>query len=422
MDPWDFEETVPLAPSDPGQDAEEATSRLVSDYDPETDDYGYYQDDAADEVDQLFDGAEEGPSHAGRNALIIVLAVVLVAALAIVGYSWGRTHFRPGGVADYPGPGISSVQVSIPMGASSQTVASVLFSKDIIASQAAFVNAANSDTLSWGNVQAGTYSLKTQMSAEQALQALADPANRVRNQFTIIEGWQSSQVFDAINKATGVSVDDLKAAAAAPMSIGLPAWAGSADPNDPLEGYLFPDTYEYGDKPTATSVLKPLGTKFNQVVTSLQFATKVDDQGLTPNEAVVLASIVQMEATPKDMPDVAQVFLNRLAINMPLQSDATVAYANGLSGTVFTTDAQRALDSPYNTYKYNGLPPGPICNPGQDALSAVVNPSGNDYLYFTLVDMNGTVAYAKTAEEHQRNVAQLQAWCNASPENKAKCK
>jgi len=416
MDPWDFEETVPLAPPyEPAQDAEEATSRLLADYDPETGDYSYDEDDAASEVGQLFDGAAAGPSHGGRNALIIVLAVVLVLALAIVGYSWGRTHLHAGGVADYPGPGVNSVQVTIPMGASSQTVASVLFSKDIIASQAAFVNAAKTDTLAWGNVQAGTYSLKTQMSAEQALQALADPANRVRNQFTIIEGWRTSQVFDAINKATGVSVDDLKAAAAQPMSIGLPAWAGTADANDPLEGYLFPDTYEYGDNPTATSVLTPMGTKFNQVVTSLQFVTKADDQGLTANEAVVLASIVQMEATPKDMADVAQVFLNRLAIDMPLQSDATVAYANGITGTVWTTDAQRALDSPYNTYLYNGLPPGPICNPGQDALNAVVNPSGNDYLYFTLVDMNGTVAYAKTAAEHQKNVDQLQAWCAANP-------
>jgi len=416
MDPWDFEETVPLAsPSEPEQEAEEATSRLVASYDPETGEYTYDQDDAADEVGQLFDGADSGPSHGGRNALIIVLAVVLVAALAIIGYSWGRTHLHPGGVADYPGPGVGSVQVTVPMGASSQTVASVLYSKDVIASQTAFVTAANSDTLTWGSVQAGTYTLKTQMSAEQALQALADPANRVRNQFTIIEGWRNSQVFDAISKATGVSVDDLKTAAASPTSIGLPAWASNPGADDPSEGYLFPDTYEYGTNPTATSVLTPMGTKFNQVVTSLQFVTKADDEGLTPTQAVILASIVQMEATPKDMPDVAQVFLNRLAIDMPLQSDATVAYANNLTGTVFTTDAERALDSPYNTYKYNGLPPGAISNPGQDALNAVVNPSGNDYLYFTLVDMNGTVAYAKTAAEHDQNVKQLQAWCAANP-------
>jgi len=383
-----------------------------------------YQDDAASEVGQLFDGAD-GPSHGGRNALIIVLAVVLVVGLAIFGFTWGRTHLHPGGVADYPGPGSGSVQVVIPSstsGASSVTVGAILQQAGVVASQQAFVNAAKSDTVSWGKVQAGTFTLKSQMSAAEALQALGDPANRVRHQFTVIEGWRNSQAFDAISKATNVSVDDLKAAAAAPMSIGLPAWASSPDASDPGEGYLFPDTYEYGDNPTGTSVLKPMGTKFNEVTTSLQFTAKADDEGLTPTQAVVLASIVQMEATPKDMPDVAQVFLNRLAIDMPLQSDATVAYANNLTGTVFTTDAERALDSPYNTYKYNGLPPGAICNPGQDALSAVVNPSGNDYLYFTLVDMNGTVAYAKTAAEHQQNVDKLQAWCNASPENKAKCK
>jgi len=420
MDPWDYEETVPLAPpSEPTQESEEATSRLMADYDPETGEYTYYQDDAAGEVGQLFDGAE-GPSHGGRNALIIVLAVVLVIVLAIVGYSWGRTHLHPGGVADYPGPGSGSVQVDIPMGASSQTVASVLYSKDVVASQAAFVNAANSDTLTWSSVQAGTYTLKTQMSAQQALQALADPTNRVRNQFTVIEGMRNSQVFDTINKATGVSVSDLQAAAANPTSIGLPAWATSPDATDPSEGYLFPDTYEYGANPTATSILTSMGNQFTQVTTSLQFVSKASDENLTPTQAVVLASIVQMEATPQYMTQVAQVFLNRLAQNMPLQSDATVAYANNNFTSVWTTDAERALDSPYNTYKYPGLPPGAISNPGQDALSAAVNPSGDDtILYFTVVNLDtGETKFASTLDGQNQNVAELNAWCASTKSTK----
>jgi len=427
MDPWDYEETVPLAPpSEPEQESEEATSRLIADYDPETGEYSYDttypQDDATNEVGQLFDGAE-GPSHGGRNALIIVLAVVLVAALAIVGYSWGRTHLHPGGVADYPGPGSGSVQVTIPMGASSQTVGAILQGAGVIASQQAFNNAANSDQVSWKLVQAGTFTLKTQMSAEQALQALADPSTRVRQQFTIIEGWRNSQVFDTISKATGVSVADLQAAAANPTSIGLPAWATSPDASDPSEGYLFPDTYEYGSNPTATSVLTPMGNQFTQVTTSLQFVSKASDENLTPTQAVVLASIVQMEGTPQYMPQVAQVFLNRLAQNMPLQSDATVAYANNLTGHVSTTDAQRAIDSPYNTYKYPGLPPGAISNPGQDALNAVVNPSGDDtILYFVTVNLDtGETLFASTLDEQNQNVAKWRAWCNESAANTAKC-
>ena len=308
MDPWDYEETVPLAPpSEPEQESEEATSRLMTEYDPETGDYYYAQDaqeDARDEVGQLFDGAE-GPSHGGRNALIIVLAVVLVLALAIIGYSWGRTHLHPGGVADYPGPGSGSVQVTIPMGASSQTVGAILQGANVVASQQAFNNAANSDQVNWKLVQAGTFTLKTQMSAEQALQALADPSTRVRQQFTIIEGWRNSDVFAAINKATGVSVADLQTAAANPTSIGLPPWATSTDANDPSEGYLFPDTYEYGSNPTATSVLTSMGNQFNQVTTQLQFVSKAAEEGLTPTQAVVLASIVQMEGTPQYMSQVA---------------------------------------------------------------------------------------------------------------------
>jgi len=426
MDPWDYEETVPLAqPAAPEQESEEATSRLRTNYDPQTGEY-YSPDDAEGEVGQLFEGAD-GPSHGGRNALIIVLAVVVVIALVILAYPRMRDFIQShsGNGADFSGPGSGQVTVTIPMGASSTTVGSILQGAGVIKSQQTFVTAAKNDTVTWGNVQSGTYTLKLQMSAEQALAALADPSSRVHQQFTIIEGMRNAQVFSTINKATGVSVADLQAAAANPTSIGLPPWATSPS-DDPSEGYLFPDTYQYGTNPTATSVLTSMGTQFNQVVTSLQFVSKADDEGLTPTQAVVLASIVQMEATPKDMPDVAQVFLNRLAINMPLQSDATVVYANdptgmNSSGSVFTTPAQRAIQSPYNTYLNAGLPPGAISNPGQDALNAVINPSGNDYLYFTLVDMNGTIAYANTAAEHQQNVDQLQAWCNASAANKAKC-
>jgi len=413
MNPWDYEETVPLAqPSALQQESEEATSRLTANYDPQTGQYDYDQDDAASEVGQLFDGAD-GPSHGGRNALIIVLAVVLVIVLIIVAYPRIRDAIGHGQGSDYPSSsGSGQVTVTIPMGASSTTVGSILQGAGVIKSQQTFVNAAKSDAVTWGNVQSGTYTLNTQISAEQALQALADPSSRVRTQFTIIEGMHNSQVYDAINKATGVSVSDLQAAAADPTSIGLPPWATS-DTSDPSEGYLFPDTYEYGANPTATSVLTPMGSKFNSVVTSLQFVSKANDEGLTPTQAVVLASIVQMEGTPQDMPQVAQVFLNRLAQNMPLQSDATVAYANNNYSSVWTTDAERALDSPFNTYKYNGLPPGAICNPGQDALSAVVNPSGDDtILYFTVVNLDtGETKFAATLAEQNQNVAELNAWC-----------
>jgi len=113
---------------------------------------------------------------------------------------------------------------------------------------------------------------------------------------------------------------------------------------------------------------------------------------------------------------VAQVFLNRLKIGMPLQSDATVIYANNADGTVYTTDEQRANKSKYNTYQHKGLPPGAISNPGRVALSAAVNPSKGKYLYFcTINPETGETKFATSLDGHNRNVALLRAWCKAHP-------
>jgi UPF0755 protein len=138
---------------------------------------------------------------------------------------------------------------------------------------------------------------------------------------------------------------------------------------------------------------------------------------------VVLASIVQKEAgSVDDMGKVARVFQNRLDQGMPLQSDATVAYGAGVK-TVFTTDAQREdAGNPYNTYAHDGLPVGPISNPGDDAIKAALNPTPGPWLYFVTVDLkNGTTVFSETAEQHEQAVQQLQDWCNASAENDAYC-
>ncbi|HWU31607.1 MAG TPA: endolytic transglycosylase MltG, partial [Marmoricola sp.] len=113
-----------------------------------------------------------------------------------------------------------------------------------------------------------------------------------------------------------------------------------------------------------------------------------------------------------DMNKVARVFYNRLAQGMLLQSDATVAFANNLSGTVWTTDAQRNNPSPYNTYVHKGLPPGPIDNPGLAAIQAALHPAAGPWLYFVPVNLKtGETVYSTTYADHQKAVAQLQAWC-----------
>jgi UPF0755 protein len=125
---------------------------------------------------------------------------------------------------------------------------------------------------------------------------------------------------------------------------------------------------------------------------------------------------VQAEARlPEDFAKVARVIYNRLEDGQPLQMDSTVAYANDVY-TVFTSDEQRAVDSPYNTYLYPGLPPGPINSPGSQALEAALNPAEGSWRYFVTVDLEtGETKYADTFEEHESNVAELQAWIVENP-------
>ena len=424
MDPWDDEPTTPpddameptrpLHAPDPTWEAGEDTDEDVED------DEG---------VDQMFDGSTRG--HGLRNALIIVLVLAIVVGLGVLGYTKGRQWINSFGVADYPGPGDTAVQVTIPSGAASRTMAAILQQADVVASTQAFLNAVNADMSTYNKIYPGVHNMKTKMSGVQALAALADPKNLVQNTFTIPEGTRNTTAFATINSKTGVAVADLQALAAAPTGLGLPVWAVNADStdqpegfDDQLEGYLFPDTYSFDPQPTAASVLTPMVSQFNQVISSLDFVDKAQAEGLTPQQAVVLASLIQAEAyipadatsDNSDAADIAQVILNRMAQGMPLQLDSTVSYANNVSGSINLTNDQMNIDSPYNTYANKGLPPGAICNPGKVALEAAVNPSEGTYLYFVTVNLDThETKFASTLDEHNQYVAELTAWCNANP-------
>ena len=171
----------------------------------------------------------------------------------------------------------------------------------------------------------------------------------------------------------------------------------------PFEGYLFPDTYFFLKGESTEEIIKTMKSRFNEVLPH-DFAEKAKQKGLTEKEALILASIVEKEAKlDKDRPLVASVFLNRLKVNMPLQSDATINYVLK-DKKLWLSEKDLAIDSPYNTYKYQGLPPGPICNPGLKSLIAVVNAPETDYYYF-LSKPDGETLFEKTLEEHNRDIA-----------------
>jgi len=169
-----------------------------------------------------------------------------------------------------------------------------------------------------------------------------------------------------------------------------------------LEGYLFPDTYQFTRIDSPHDIAAAMVRRFRQEAHRIGLLGNPDTHRI-----VTMASIVEKEtAAPEERPLVASVYYNRLARNMLLAADPSVIYAALLAGryrgTIYQSDLQ--FDSPYNTYKYSGLPPGPIANPGIASLEAAMHPSRSDFLYF-VSDNNGHHRFARSPEEHARNVA-----------------
>lgn len=261
----------------------------------------------------------------------------------------------------------------------------------------------------------GNFTLQKEMSAQSALDALLDPANRITNRVTIPEGTAAPDALVLISQATGIPLEELQAAAADYVALGVPADA----PN--IEGFLFPATYPLEPGQGAQEILQVMVT---------EMIDRLDALGVAPEDrlrVVTLASIVQREAGPNqdDFPKIARVFVNRLETDgWLLQSDATVAYGTGNLHTVWTSDAERAdASNPYNTYANPGLPVGPIGLPGQVALDAAINPADGPWFFFVPVDLkSGETVFSETASEHEAAADRLRAWCKASAENQAYCK
>jgi UPF0755 protein len=184
----------------------------------------------------------------------------------------------------------------------------------------------------------------------------------------------------------------------------------SVDPGAPnLEGYLFPETYSLPPKTSAARLVHLMVARFEQLFTT-DMQQSAEAHGLSTREAVTLASIVEKEtAAPSERPIVAAVYVNRLKIGMGLQSDPTVIYALEQTGAYNGNLTRKSLevDSPYNTYRYRGLPPGPIASPGLPSLKAAVAPADVDYLYFVSRN-DGTHVFSRTLEEHNANVRKFQ--------------
>lgn len=338
------------------------------------------------------------------------VVVALVGGAAYFGRAALSDLFASSEAADFPGPGSDAVTVQVEPGDSVSAIAATLESAGVVASVEAFIEAAQQDPASTG-IQPGTYAVQREMAAADALAVLVDPANRQIVTATLPEGLRLGESLQRLSDGTGIPLADLEAVAAAPAELGLPAYAGEV-----VEGFVFPATYEFEPDLGAAEVLTITVERFEQAAATLSLEASAAAVGVDPLDAVVIASLAEAEAVrAEDLARVTRVIYNRLAANMPLQLDSTVHYAVGSRGNVFTTDEERATDSLYNTYRYPGLPPGPIGSPGEAALEAALNPVAGDALFFVTVNLEtGETLFAATDTEHAANVARLQEYCATS--------
>jgi UPF0755 protein len=372
-------------------------------------------DDRRDD-DKLFEGVphDEPEVHRSRRrrgcgAVLIVLTIVLAVVFVAGRWAFGELSSRLAPPPDYAGPGSGSVLYEVKQGASSAQIGRELKKANVVKSVDAFNDAAARDEDS-REIQVGYYQLKKKMKASQALAVLVDPENLMQNTVVVPEGARVRDIVKTIVSKTDIGNRAVTDALANPEAIGLPAEA-KGNP----EGYLFPATYTVPPKQDALGLITQMVTKSVEAEQSLGIESKAKALGLTPEEVLTVASILEYEANkPEDYPKVARVLYNRMKKDMPLQLDSTVSYVSKRSGDVWTTAAERSNTSAYNTYKHAGLPPGPIGSPGKETIEAALNPADGDWLYFVPDYEGDTTRFSTTYAQHQKWVAKLKKYCQSS--------
>lgn len=321
----------------------------------------------------------------------VVLGVLLAILLVLGGSAyWLVRQIDPGGSG-------AKVTVLVPPGSNGSSIASLLHGKGVVGNTTIFrfymrVTGA-------GPFLSGKYELRKHMSMGDAVNALeAGPKVRFEK-LTIPEGLRLAQIAERVGRLKNKSAQRfLEVAASGQIR------SRYQPPGVPMEGVLFPDTYLVSEDEDEAAILRRMVDRFDQIADAVP-VTQAGQIGLTPYQAVVVASLVEAEAkVPEDRPLIAAVIRNRLQAGMPLQIDATVLYALGVRKER-VLDSDLRVSSPYNTYLHTGLPPSPIDSPGESSLRAAVNPAAVPYLYYVLTDKSGKHAFATTSREFEALVA-----------------
>ena len=350
-----------------------------------------------------------------RHWLTSLVIVITLAAVGVLGYkaigimrdaSAQATHAE-----DYKGNGEGEVTVTIPEGASGLDIGDILQEKGVVASGKAFTNAVKNNPK--GNtIQPGTYKLKKKMSANAALQALLDPETKGDHTLTVSAGHTKQIVKDRLKQVGNFTDEQIEAAFADTAGIGLPAEAGGN-----VEGWLAPGTYDVTEKATPKDLVKQM---VSRTVTQLK-DLKVPKEDY--HAVLTKASIIEREVNDsRYYGQVARVIENRLAQTSGethglLQMDSTVQYGLGRFGGIPNSTELADSNNAYNTYVHQGLPPGPIGSPSEEAIKAVLNPPAGSWLYFVTVNLEtGETLFSSTSEEQKANTKKLDEYCKKNEE------
>ena len=297
-----------------------------------------------------------------------------------------------------------SIRFEIPLGESPLAIASRLASAGLILDAQAFINYLKYTGLDI-SLQAGEYSLNPTANPVELAHILQD-ATPSEVTFSILSGWRLEEIAATL-PTSGLEITPDEFMLAASMPELLTPLPPDFPENRSLEGFMYPGSYRV---PRQTNIEQLLGTLISEFESqlSMDLLDGFHRQGLNVHQAVTLASIVERESiVAEEMPIIASVFFNRLAIGMPLEADSTVQYAVGFNpdqNTWWTNPLSMndlQFDSPYNSYIYAGLPPGPIANPGSRAMRAVAFPAQSPYYYFRATcDDSGRHTFSETFEEH----------------------
>ena len=329
----------------------------------------------------------------GMAALVVVLfggAYLGVKVLA------GMVNDALGGDDKPAGTG-EAVDVEIPAGSSAAQIGRLLVEAEVISSAPEFERAVRLQQVS-DRLQAGTYELEKGMTVDEVIARLVEGPGGGVVRITLIEGLTVPQMLESLAAQADLAVSELEA----PLLNGLVTsdlLPGGADSLADWEGLLFPDTYEIFADDEPAEVLQLLADTAELRVASVDW-TYLTERGMTPYDGVIIASMIEREARLDDeRPVIASVIFNRLDLGMLLQIDATVVYAlGGLPEGGLTLDDLQ-VDSPYNTYLYEGLPPTPIAGPRLASLRAAATPGQTTYLYYVLADEEGRHVFSDDFDE-----------------------